>query len=229
MSMLSPRRARGKRFSRARSLSGHLSFEDRRPPLTEPRRRSSVWVRPRRGSATRTLVLLAVGWVLFALAGCGQAHDKHRAAVGPHTNSTKAEFILAADEICTRHLGTALAWLGKRPTGSVWQQRAIQDEGIYRIIAATITRLQGLGSPPGPMADAFTGYVKTLKARAVLYRLISIADQRHDPSSAARLQQRVVQIDLIGDRDADRYGLRICGSGPRDIAPPVQKPGSIQD
>lgn len=174
-------------------------------------------------SATRTLVLLAVGVVLLGLAGCGQERDPNSSTAAGHTDSSKAGFIVAADRICDRHLDAVLAWLETPQTGGVWQRRAAEDEGIYRIIVATISRLEGLGSPPGPTAEAFAGYVNTLKARAVLYRLTSMADQRRDQSFAARLQQRVVQIDTIGDRDAHSYGLLICGSGPRDIAPPVEQ------
>jgi hypothetical protein len=187
----------------------------------------SLW--PPAASATRMLDLLAVGLVLLGLAGCGQGRDKSTSRVPAHIESSKAGFIVAADRICAHHLDTVLAWLETPQTGSAWHQRATEDQGIYRIVAATITRLQGLGSPPGPTAEAFADYVKTLKARAVLYRLTSMADQRRDRSFAARLQQRVVQIDMIGDRDAHRYGLLICGSGPRDIAPPVEQAGPIRD
>ncbi len=176
-----------------------------------------------------TLLVLAVGLVLLGSAGCGRAQDETRSAVPSHTESTKAAFIIAADGVCARHLGNVLAWLDTRQTGGVWQQRAAQNAGISRIIAGTITHLQRLGPAPGPVADAFAGYVKTLKARAALYRLTSIADQRHDPSFAARLQQRVVQIKVIGDRDAYRYGLHICGFATRAIAPPAQNGGSIRD
>jgi hypothetical protein len=163
------------------------------------------------------------------LAGCGQGRKEHGSVLAARADPAKAVFIVAADQVCARHLDTVLAWLEKPQTGNVWQQRATQNGGIYRIMATTITRLQGLGSPPGPTAEAFAGYLKTLEARAVLYRLTSMADQGRDRSFAARLQQRVLQIDMIGDRDAYRYGLRICGSGPRNIAPPVEQAGSIPD
>jgi hypothetical protein len=200
-------------------------------PLTERGRgRRSRFSVPRpRVSSAQALVLLAVSSVLLGLAGCGQARDEHSSVSPARVDPAKAGFIVAADQVCARHLDTILAWLEKPQTGSLWQQSAAQNEGIYRIMAATITRLQGLGSPPGPTADAFAGYLKTLKARAVLYRLTSMADQRRDRSFAARLQQRVDQIDTIGDRDASRYGLRICGSGAREIAPPVEPDGSIRD
>lgn len=178
---------------------------------------------------TRGLVLLAVGSILLGLAGCGQARHENSSPTVTRTGPGKAAFIVAADQVCARHLDTVMAWLEKPQTGSMLQQRATQDEGIYRIIAATITRLQELGSPPGPTANSFAGYLKTLEARAVLYRLTSMADQRRDRSFAARLQQRVDQIDVIGDRDAYRYGLRICGSGPRAIAPPVGQGGSVRE
>lgn len=174
-------------------------------------------------------VLLAVGLALLGVAGCGQVRDRNQSAMVTHTAAAKAGLIVAADRICARHLDTVLAWLEKPQTGDVWHQRASQNEGISRIIAATITRLQRLGPPPGPRAEAFAAYLKTLKARAVLYRLIAIADLQRDRSFAALLQRRAVQIDTIGDRDARRYGLRTCGAGSRDIAPPVDRTGSIQD
>jgi hypothetical protein len=177
----------------------------------------------------RGLVLLAVGSVLLGLVGCGQGRHENSSSTVARTDPGKAAFIVAADQVCVCHLDTVMAWLEKPQTGSMWQQRATQDEGIYRIMTATIARLQELGSPPGPTAKAFAGYLETLEARAVLYRLTSMADQRRDGSFAARLQQRVDQIDVIGDRDAHRYGLRICGSGPRDIAPPVDQAGFIRE
>ena len=178
--------------------------------------------------APRGLVLLAVGSVLLGLGGCGQGHE-NSSATAARTDPAKAGFIIAADQVCARHLDTILAWLENPQTGDVWKQRATQSEGIYRIMTATIARLQRLGSPPGPTADAFAGYLKTLQARAVLYRLTSTAEQERDQSFAARLQQRVVDLDVIGDREAHHYGLRICGSGLRDIAPPAQQAGSVRD
>lgn len=215
----------------ARAVDKHSMSGSSCAPLTERRRwrMSRRSVRPLEASATRASVLLAVGSVLLGLADCGQGHDENNSATAARTDSAKAAYIVAADRVCARHLDTILAWLEKPQTGNAWQQRATQNEGIYRIMAATITRLEDLGSPPGPTAEAFAGYMKTLKARAVLYRLTGMADQRRDRSFAARLQQRVGEIDMIGDRDAHRYGLRICGSGLRDIAPPAQQPGPIRD
>ena len=179
--------------------------------------------------ATRALVPVAVALALLGLGGCGQSRGENNSATAARTDSAKARFIVAADRVCSRHLDTILAWLERPQPGDVWHQQAAQNEGIYRIVAATTTRLQGLGSPPGPTAEAFAGYLQSLKARAVLYRLTSIADQRRDRSFAARLQQRVDETDVIGDREAHRYGLRICGAGPRDIAPPVEQGGSLRD
>jgi len=180
-------------------------------------------------SASRMAALLAVGLSLLGLVGCGQGRDENRSAKAAHTARAKAGFIVAADRICARHLDTMLAWLEKRQAGSVWQQRAAQNEGIYRIIAATVTRLETLGPAPGSTGEAFAGYLKTLKARAVVYRLTGMADVRRDRSYAARLQRRVAQIDTIGDRDAHRYGLKICGAGTRQIAPPQDQARSIRD
>jgi hypothetical protein len=148
--------------------------------------------------------------------------------VTAHNASAKAGFIVAADRICVRHLQTILAWLEKPQTGDMWQRRAAQNEGTYRIIAATISRLQTLGPPPGPASGAFAGYLTTLKARAALYRLTGIADGHRDGSTAALLQRRVDQIKPIGDRDAHHYGLHVCGTGPGDIAPLLDQAPTIQ-
>jgi hypothetical protein len=42
------------------------------------------------------------------------------------------------------------------------------------------------------------------------------------------LQRRVDQIKPIGDRDAHRYGLHVCGTGPGDIAPLLDQAPTIQ-
>jgi hypothetical protein len=161
---------------------------------------------------------------MLALAGCGQMRDQIRPGAATPTDSSKARFTFTADRICARHLETVLAWLEQPRTGDSWQRRAAQDQGIYRIMRHTIQRLETLGPPPGPTAGAFAEYVKTLKARAALYRLTSMAELQRDRLIAVRLQRRVDQIDSVGDHDAHRYGLRICGASPRDLpkAPSVQ-------
>jgi hypothetical protein len=161
---------------------------------------------------------LLVALTLCALAGCGQVRNANAPARAAFTNSAKAQFILAADRICAGHFETVLAWLRQPRTGDRWQRRAARDEGIYHITGHTIQRLETLGPPPGLTAGAFTGYVKTLKARADLYRLTSMADLQRDRLLVVRLQRNVDQVDSIGDHDAHRYGLRICGIGPRALA-----------
>jgi hypothetical protein len=162
------------------------------------------------------------GWVgialtLVALAGCGQEGHANR---GPsaHAGPNKSEFTRAADHICTAHLETMLEWLRRPHRGNEWQRRAAQDEGTYRIIDNTIQRLEALGSAPGPTATAFADYVKTLKARAALYQLTGMADLQRDNRSVARFQHRVAQINDLGDQDASRYGLHICGANLGDLA-----------
>jgi hypothetical protein len=167
---------------------------------------------------TRTAALVGLTLGLFAIAGCGQERDAHGTARAAATSSVKAQFTLAADRICTAHLETMLAWLRQPHTGNAWQRRAAQDEGTYRIIDNTIQRLEALGSAPGPTAAAFARYLKTLKARAALYLLTGMADLQRDNRYAARLQHRVEQIDNLGDQDAHRYGLHICGATPCDLA-----------
>jgi hypothetical protein len=176
-----------------------------------------------------TPVVAMVVSLLLTLAGCGQVRDQNGPAKTALTDSAKAGFTVAADRICGEHLETVLVWLGRPLSGPGWHQRAAQDEGIYRIIGITIQRLDTLGPPPGPAAGAFAGYVKTLKARAALYRLASIAELRRDRLFAVKLQRRVGQIDGIGDRDAHRYGLRICGARPGDLAKALGKNRSAED
>lgn len=169
--------------------------------------------------------LVGVTLALLALAGCGQDRDsKHGTSARPR--AVKSEFALAADRICTAHLETMLEWLRQPHTGNAWQRQAAQDEGTYRIMDNTIQRLEALGAAPGPTAGAFAQYIKTLKARAALYRLTGIADLQGDNLDAARFQHRLAQIDNLGDRDAHRYGLHICGATPGDLAKalrPVQE------
>jgi hypothetical protein len=111
-----------------------------------------------------------------------------------------------------------LAWLRQPHTGHAWQRRAAQDEGTYRIIDNTIQHLEALGPPPGPTAAAFAHYLKSLKARAALYRLTGMADRQRDNLDAAWFQHRVDQIDNLGDQNAHRYGLHICGATPGELA-----------
>ena len=109
-------------------------------------------------------------------------------------------------------------WLVTPQAGAPWQQQAAQDEGLYEIIDRSIQRLEALGPPPEPRAAAFGGYVKTMKARASLYRLTSIAFLKRDTVFALQLENRITQIDGQGDQYAHTYGLRVCGSGLRDLA-----------
>jgi hypothetical protein len=163
------------------------------------------------------VALVEVALTLLVLAGCGQGGDAMRGA-STRAGAVKSEFTLAADRICTSHLERMLEWLGQPHVGKAPQRRAAQDEGTYRIMDDTIQRLEALGPPPGPTAAAFVHYLKTLKARAALYRLSSVADLRRDNLYLARLQHRVEQIDNLGDQDAHRYGLRICGATPGELA-----------
>jgi hypothetical protein len=111
-----------------------------------------------------------------------------------------------------------LAWLGKSRSGTPWQRRAAQDGGTYRIMDNTIRRLEALGPPPGPAAAAFAHYLKTLKARAALYRLTGMAELQRDERYAGLFQRRVTQIDSLGDQAAHRYGLHVCGATPGELA-----------
>jgi hypothetical protein len=174
-------------------------------------------------------VVLVVVLMLLAFAGCGQVRDQNGSARAVLAHPAKASFVIAADRICAGHLETVLAWLEQARTGDGWQERATRDDGIYRIMADTIQRLEMLGPPPGPIAGAFAGYVATLKARAALYRLTGMAELRRDRLFAMRLQRRVDQIDGVGDRDGHRYGLRICGAGPRDLAKAPGEAGAVGD
>ena len=83
-------------------------------------------------------------------------------------------------------------------------------------MSTSISGLEGLGRAPDPSGDAFRGYVKTLKARASLYRLAGVAEAHRDAEFAVQMQRRVDQIDALGDGYAHGYGLRICGIGARD-------------
>src|SRR5262249_34098543 len=129
--------------------------------------------------------------VLFALmlvaVGCGKGSK----AEGP----AKSRFVNAADQVCLAHVRAMRARLEPAGSGAAWQQQAVQDEGIYEIMDRSIQRLEGLGPAPGPNGDSFGGYLKTLKARASLYRLTSVAFMNRDTVFALRLEKRIGQID----------------------------------
>jgi hypothetical protein len=144
--------------------------------------------------------------IALALAGCGGAQHHGSAPA-------KNRFVNSADEICAEHLQATLELLGRQERGSQWRRQATRNEGIYRILATSIQRLEGLGAAPNPGGDAFRSYVKTLKARASLYRIAGVADLHRDAVVASRMERRVGQIDSVGDGYAQSYGLRICGIG----------------
>jgi hypothetical protein len=110
-----------------------------------------------------------------------------------------------------------MTWLDHRGSGAAWQQQAVQDEGIYEIMGRSIGRLEALGPAPGPNDAAFAGYVKTLKARASLYQLTSMAFEDRNTIFALQLEQRISSINASGDRYAHTYGLQICGTGIQDV------------
>ena len=116
------------------------------------------------------------------------------------------------------HVRAVIAWLDEPRSGALWQQQASQDEGLYQIIDGSIKSLERLGPAPGPNGAAFAGYVKTMKARAALYRLTSAAFLNRDTIFALRLENRIRSIDARGDHYAHTYGLRICGTSLRDLA-----------
>jgi hypothetical protein len=156
---------------------------------------------------TRYAALAALALVLAVTSCSPRSH---------HRSGVKEQFVNSADQICADHLSAVLDWLGQPRTGSSYRRLATQDEGIFRIMSASIGRLEQLGPAPGPAGDAFGGYVKTLKARASLYRLAGVAELHRDALFAAQMQRRVDQIDTLGDGYAHSYGLRICGIGARD-------------
>jgi hypothetical protein len=149
--------------------------------------------------------------ILCALVvGCGKT--------GAASDGPKGRFVAAADRVCAGHLRAVMTLLDQ-PAAPVpaWQQEAAQDEGLYQIIATSIGSLEDLGPAPGPRGQAFAGYVKTMKARAALYRLTSVAFLNRDTISALRFENRISDIDAKGDRFAHDYGLRICGTGLPDV------------
>jgi hypothetical protein len=141
------------------------------------------------------------------LAGCGGGHAKSGTA------NAKNRFVNSADQICAQHLEATLDFLARQKLTESWREQAARNEGIYEIIATSITRLEALGTAPDPQGDSFRYYVKTLKARASLYRIAGVADMHHDLVTAAQMEKRVGEIDSVGDGYAQRYGLRICGIG----------------
>jgi hypothetical protein len=171
---------------------------------------NAIHTPPRTSAPCRAALAVVIALALLASAGCGPA---------PHNQGdpAKASFVLAADRICAEHFETVMSWIEQPRAGDAWQQVAVENEGLYQIIAHTVRRLTLLRRPPDPNGEVFLGYVKTLKARAVLFRLMSMADLKRDTEFALRLQRRVGEIDSIGDRDAHQYGLRICGTSARDL------------
>jgi hypothetical protein len=159
------------------------------------------------------------GLAVVAVAGCGRSQSDGA--------SSKGSFVSAADQVCAGHLRTVMDWLVGPRSGDPWQQQAVEDEGIYEIMSNTIARLESLGQAPGPYASAFNGYVGTLKARASLYMLMRIANDRHEGVTALRFQRRISEIDALGDREAHRYGLQICGTGLPDFAKALSAAGWI--
>jgi len=141
------------------------------------------------------------------LAGCSGGHRGGDAA------QTKNRFVNSADQICAQHLEATLAFLGRQQVTDSFRSQAQRNEGIYQILATSIQRLEALGTAPDPAGDSFRSYVRTLKARASLYRIEGVADLHHDPVTAAQMERRVGEIDTLGDGYAQRYGLRICGIG----------------
>jgi hypothetical protein len=157
------------------------------------------------------------GLAVLAVAGCGRSHSDGASA--------KGSFVSAADRVCATHLKMVMDWMTQPRGGDLWQQQSAWDRGIYEITSNTIARLQSLGQAPDPHASAFDGYVGTLKARASLYMLMRIANDRHEGVVALRFQRRIYEIDALGDRRAHRYGLQICGSGAPDFAKALSAAG----
>ena len=169
----------------------------------------------KRGIALGVLCALSL-----TLAACGGGTKD---SAGP----AKHAFVAGADKICADHVRAVMSWLNQPQSGASWQQQATQDEGLYEIIDHSIKNLEALGPAPDPHGEAFAGYVKTLKARASLYRLTSVAFLKRDTVFALRLESRISSIDTQGDRYAHTYGLRICGTGLRDLAKAFNDAGWI--
>jgi hypothetical protein len=158
----------------------------------------------------RGLALSLLCALLVFLGGCGGAKDSG----GP----AKRAFVTGADDVCKAHVRAVMNWLVQPQQGPSWQQNATQNEGLYEIIDSSIRRLESLGPAPDPHGEAFDGYLGTLKARAALYRLTSVAFLKRDTVFALRLETRIGQIDSQGDHYAHTYGLRVCGTGLKDVA-----------
>jgi hypothetical protein len=157
-----------------------------------------------RAAALAALILVTV------LSGCGGS--------GRAGSGAKNQFAAAADGICADHLQNVMDLLSNEPALASSRQQASQLEATYQILTGTIGRLEGLGAAPGPQAAAFGEYVKTLKARASLYRLEEEAFLHRDTRTALGMQRRITQIDTEGDGAARRYGLRVCGLTPVEAA-----------
>jgi hypothetical protein len=147
---------------------------------------------------------------LAVLSGCGGA--KHA------ESGTKTRFAAAADGICADHLQQVMNLLNNEPPLASSSQQASEMEATFQIISGTIGRLEALGAAPNPRAESFGDYVKTLKARASLYRLEEEAVLHRDTRTALVMQRRILQIDNRGDGAARRYGLKVCGISPVDAA-----------
>ena len=157
-----------------------------------------------RAAGLAALISLAV------LSGCGGA--KH-ADGGP-----KTRFAAAADGICADHLQQVMDLLNSQPALATSRQQASEMEATFQIISGTVGRLEALGAAPDPHAESFGDYVKTLKARASLYRLEEEAVLHRDTRTALGMERRIIQVDTRGDGAARRYGLKVCGISPVDAA-----------
>jgi hypothetical protein len=147
---------------------------------------------------------------LAVLSGCGGTNHAD--------NASKTRFAAQADGICADHLQRVMDLLNSEPALGTSRQQASELEATFQIISGTILRLERLGSAPDPHADAFAAYVKTLKARASLYRLEEEAFIHRDTRTALGMKRRITQIDTQGDGAARRYGLKVCGISPVDAA-----------
>jgi hypothetical protein len=154
----------------------------------------------------RSVALTLACALLLVLGGCGGAKD----GGGP----AKRAFVDGADHICLAHAQTVITFLDEPQSGNSWQQQASQDEGLYEIIDRSIKSLEALGPAPGPNDGAFAGYLSTMKARASLYKLTSVAFLNRDTLFALRLENRIRSVDAQGDG----YGLHVCGTGLKDLA-----------
>jgi hypothetical protein len=153
--------------------------------------------------------LATLAALLFA-SGCGGSKSAD--------SDSKQRFAASADRICGDHLQSVIGLLSDEPPLLTAQQAASRSESTYQIINVTIGRLEALGDPPNPHGRDFREYLKTLRARAALYRLTEEAELHRDVATATRMQKRISQIDTVGDGAARRYGLRVCGISTVDAA-----------